>query len=408
MNPERSGGKPGLLVLASTYPRWTADPEPRFVHELCRRLVGRFDVIAVVPDASDADLTGALDSVEVVRYRYAPRRLQTLVNNGGIVTNLRRAPWKWLLVPGFVVCQWWVARRILRRRRIAVIHAHWLIPQGLVAGALSRASRLPYVVTSHGGDLFGLRGRLLTMLKRKVVSSAKAMTVVSTAMKAEVLRAGLDPRELRVIPMGVDLKGRFVQDDRIVRSNAELLFVGRLVPKKGLIVLIEALPAVIARCPDVSLTIVGFGPEEARLRQSVDVHGLTGRVHFLGAMPQDQLPPLYQRAAVFVSPFMVDSGGDQEGLPVALMEAIACGCPAVVGDVAGVRDLLGDSDTRAVVPRGDVQALADALVHMLTHPLEARMRANALAQEVRDRIDWDNIASAYADLLEQAAKATSA
>ena len=98
--------RPTLLVLASTYPRRAGDHEPGFVHELCRRLAERFEVIALVPDAPGADASGMLDGVEVVRYRYAPHTLQTLVPNGGIVANLRAARWKWLLLPGFIIGQW--------------------------------------------------------------------------------------------------------------------------------------------------------------------------------------------------------------------------------------------------------------------------------------------------------------
>ena len=129
--------RPTVLVLASTYPRWANDPEPAFVHEVCRRLVDRFEVIALVPDAPDADPDGLMDGVRVVRYRYAPRMLQTLVNNGGIATNLKRSPWKWLLVPTFVLMQYLAGRRMMRERRIDVIHAHWLLPQGLVAYRLA-------------------------------------------------------------------------------------------------------------------------------------------------------------------------------------------------------------------------------------------------------------------------------
>ncbi|MDE1962204.1 MAG: glycosyltransferase, partial [Xanthomonadaceae bacterium] len=142
--------KPGLLVLASTYPRRSGDAEPGFVHELCRRLTGRFDVIVLAPDGPGADPDGALDGVDVIRYRYAPRGWQTLVHGGGIVANLRAARWKWLLLPAFVVGQYIAARHIVRARRIDLIHAHWLLPQGLIARALARSHRIPYVVTSHG------------------------------------------------------------------------------------------------------------------------------------------------------------------------------------------------------------------------------------------------------------------
>ncbi|HEU0196450.1 MAG TPA: glycosyltransferase, partial [Nevskiaceae bacterium] len=103
-----------------------------------------------MPDAPGAEPSGPLDGVDVIRYRYAPRCLETLVNNGGIAANLRRARWKWTLVPGFFLGQWWAARRVLQSRSVSVIHAHWLLPQGIVARALHRRFGVPYVVTSHG------------------------------------------------------------------------------------------------------------------------------------------------------------------------------------------------------------------------------------------------------------------
>ena len=78
--------RPVLLVLASTYPRWADDHEPGFVHELARRLTDRFRVLALVPHSPGSSTRETLDGVEVIRYRYAPGRLETLVNDGGIVT----------------------------------------------------------------------------------------------------------------------------------------------------------------------------------------------------------------------------------------------------------------------------------------------------------------------------------
>jgi len=389
--------RPTILVLASTYPRYPNDPEPGFVHELCRRLIDTFDVIALVPDAPGAEPSGMLDGVEVIRYRYAPRAWETLVNNGGIAVNLRRSAWKWLLVPGFILVQYVVALRLRRRRTIDLVHAHWLIPQGLVA--LGLAKRTPYLVTSHGGDLFGLRGKLANALKRRVARSARAMTVVSSAMRDETRALGLAPPRIDVIPMGVDLRRRFVPASDVVRSPDELLFVGRLVAKKGLNVLLAAMPAIAAARPGVRLRIAGFGPEEASLRAQASRMGIDSRVEFLGATPQDRLPGLYQRAAVCVAPFIRDESGNQEGLPVVLMEAIGCGCPVVVGDVAGVRDLLGDDHGDIRVAPGDAMALASAVIRSLQEPQFAQQRAMAIRADVMQRVDWQSVAAAYAAAL---------
>lgn len=396
-------GKPVLLVLASTYPRWHDDPEPGFVHELCKRLVDRFDVIALVPDAPGADASGLFEGVEVVRYRYAPRRWQTLVNAGGIAVNLRRSRWKWLLVPGFIMGQYLAARRILRGRKVDVVHAHWLLPQGWVARQLLEWHGIPYLVTSHGGDLFGLRGGLATRMKRAVAAACSGMTVVSTAMRDEVARIGLHPPLLEVLPMGVDLQQRFVPDTNEPRASDELLFVGRLVPKKGLVHLLAALPAVRAERPQIRLVIAGFGPELANLQAQALRLGIADRVEFRGATPQAELPALYRHAALFVAPFIRDRSGDQEGLPVALMEAIGCGCPVVVGDVAGVHDLLGDAAVDVVVQPEDHAALANAILAALRDPEVALARARRLREVAAMRVDWAHIAAGYAALLERCA-----
>jgi len=220
-------------------------------------------------------------------------------------------------------------------------------------------------------------------------------------MQTEVIRLGGAPERLRVIPMGVDLSGRFRPNPEVSRRPAQLLFVGRLVPKKGVHLLLQALPEVLKQYPEAVLTIAGFGPEESRLRELSARLQLSACVTFLGAVKQEQLVPLYREATVFVAPFIQEDNGDQEGLPVAMMEAIACECPIVVGDVAGVRDLLGDSPSQACVTQGDVTALAEAVCRVLTCDAQERQRqASALREKVSAAIDWDLVAARYAAVLD--------
>ncbi len=397
MNGAPDEPRPTLLVLASTYPRWAGDHEPGFVHELCERLTDWFRVIALVPDAPGADPSTRMGRVEVRRFRYAPRPLQSLVHGGGIATNLARSPWKWLLVPGFVLGQWWVARRILGRERVRVIHAHWLIPQGVVALALG--STVPYLVTSHGGDLFGLRGRLATALKRRVARGCAAMTVVSKAMLEEARNQGLRPASVQVLPMGVDFAGRFLADAGTEREADTLLFVGRLVPKKGLPHLIRALPRVLAARPGARLRVAGFGPEESTIRDLAERSGVSAAVEFLGAIPQERLPELYRRAALVVAPFVRDDSGNQEGMPVVLMEAIACGCPVLAGRVEGIEELLGEDAGSIVVDPRDTHAFAERILNVLGNPGQAVEAAARVRLRAVESVDWGVIAGRYAGLL---------
>jgi len=396
--------RPTLLVLASTYPRWPGDVEPGFVHELARRLCERFRVIVLCPHAPGALTAETMDGVEVVRYRYAPASLETLVNNGGVVTNLRRQRWKWLLVPGFMLAQAWAVWRLCRTQKVVAIHAHWLIPQGLIAAALQwlPGAHVPFVVTSHGADLYALRGRWLAALKRWVLKRSGAATVVSTAMRDEVAALGADASKVSVLPMGVDMLGRFTPpQEQAARSPSELLFVGRLVEKKGLHHLIDALPAVLRERPDVTLTIVGFGPDEPALREQAAAKGLNEAVRFLGAVPQQELPALYRRAALFVAPFVQAASGDQEGLGLVLVEAIGCGCPVLAGSVPAVRDVLNDEFKHLLVAPGDYAALTACILTMLGNPLAAHDDAQQLRSAVIEKFNWNHVSIAYGELLTQ-------
>jgi glycosyltransferase involved in cell wall biosynthesis len=122
---------------------------------------------------------------------------------------------------------------------------------------------------------------------------------------------------------------------------------------------------------------------------------VTHAVRFLGAVSQDKLPDLYRSASLFVAPFVRDESGNQEGLPVVLMEAIGCGCPAVVGDVAGLDDLLGVHAEHVMVNPRDRDALASAILDALDQPEHALAQAVAIRSAVADRVDWDVIARGY-------------
>lgn len=390
-----------ILVVASTYPRWRGDHEPGFVHELNRRLVDRFDVHVVCPHAPGAAPDEVMDGVSVHRFRYAPEVLETLVGDGGILANLNRSPWKWGLVPFFFLGLMIACLRCIRRIGPHAIHAHWIIPQGLAIALLSVFSRSlpPLLITSHGGDLFGLRGGIFRLLKRWVLCRASAITVVSQPMVDAVVKMEVLPDAISVIPMGVDFSHRFSVDPGKQRIAGEILFVGRLVEKKGVKYLIEALPAIRARVPDAHLVIVGGGPETGALATQMYELGLKDCVEFRGPLPQDALPDLYRRASVFVAPFIDADSGDKEGLGLVTIEAIACGCPVVVGDVAVVADVFQDTEMDMRAIPGDPENLAAKITNVLLAPEVAIQRTMAVRERLRQKMGWQSVAKRYGELL---------
>lgn len=385
--------KKRLLVLASTYPRWQDDPEPGFVHELSKRLTDAFEVTVLCPHAAAAKTQERMDGVDVRRYRYAPAALETLVNNGGINGNLKKSRWKWILVPGFLLSQWWHTLRIIRRLKPDVVHAHWIVPQGLVL-CMARlfTAKTPFVLTSHGADLFTLKGGLMAGLKSRILSRAAFVTVVSEPMRQQALRLGVPEDRVAVMPMGVDFE-KFTLSADVARNPNEILFVGRLVEKKGLSYLIRALERVRHEIPDVRLTVIGFGPEEPALRKLSAELDLDAHIDFIGPKPHAELISHYRRAALFVAPFVEAADGDQEGLGLVTIEAIACGCPVLVGDVAAVKDL-----PIATVDSKNTDAFASRLVASLR---SSSGSSDNLREKMGRLFSWEGAAKNYKSCIEK-------
>ena len=398
-----------VLTLASTFPRWQGDTEPPFVFNLSRDLARHFgfDVTVAAPHAPGASCRENLDGLRVRRFRYLwPQRLQRLAY-GGMLPNLKRNPWLWLEVPFFLLAELAAGWRLIRSERIDVIHAHWLIPQGVVGAALSRFTGKPLVITAHGADVYGVGGRLQTALKRWALRSSTHITAVSTDLRdaIERLRQGdADPVPVAVISMGVDTalfhpsRRDPCLKERIAGDGPLLLFVGRLAEKKGVRYLIEAMPAILERFPEAKLLIVGGGPLEAELREQVRTSQLGDRIIFAGARCPEELPPYYASADLFVGPSVV-SDGDREGVPVSFMEAMASGCPILASGVGGIRDLIQDGKTGVLVPERDPGSIAEQACGLLAHPALRRGHAIRARRSVRRRYSSGAVAGRYAEVL---------
>lgn len=398
----RGSDRPRLLILSSTFPRWLGDPEPAFVFELARRLTHHFDITVLAPHAPGSDLEEVMHSVRVMRYRYAPARWEQLATyGGGILNRIKTNPLNALLLPAFLVAQFWALLQLLRKEPFRVIHAHWIIPQAALAhAALALTGRsLALVCTSHGGDLYGLRGKVLESIMGTVMRKADQVTVVSRALREHALRLGAHADRTTVLPMGVDLTRCFAPDPTQPRTSQQLLFVGRLVEKKGLHVLLDALPRVVSQHPDTELVIAGDGPQRKALEKQTQRLGLSPRVTFLGMQAQQRLSALYRRAALLVAPFVVASGGDQEGLGLVLIEAMGCGCPVIASELPAVLDVIQPGKTGTLVPSRQPDALAAQINVLLSDPEKRADLASAARADVLARFDWSKISASYGDLL---------
>jgi glycosyltransferase involved in cell wall biosynthesis len=390
-----------ILVLTSTFPRWPGDREPPFVFELSKRLAEKFEVIVLAPHARGAKLAERMGAVEVHRFRYFFANRQTLTYDGGVLANLKKNPLNYLLIPFFVFSELFSLIRLLRRTEVDAIHAHWVIPQGFVAVAagIFVNPKPPILCTSHGGDLFGLSGKLLTWIKRRVIREVSKLTVVSGAMQEYASALSKRP-DVEVIPMGVDLVQGFAPAP-IAREPYELLFAGRLVEKKGVRYIILAMPKILECCPNARLLIAGDGPERAGLEQLAISTGVAPYISFLGRMDNAELPNLYRRASIFIGPSVVAQGGDQEGLGLVFVEALGCECAVVASDLPAIKDVVIDGVTGLICKQKDSEDLAGKVVALLESPDLRKSLGQAGRQHVLNHFDWQMTAGRYSRLIEE-------
>jgi glycosyltransferase involved in cell wall biosynthesis len=277
-------------------------------------------------------------------------------------------------------------RRVVREFRPDVVFAPWAYPDGWAAVRLGHAAGLPVVVQVHGSDV-----RLLDAYPARrgptadALARADGVVAVSRDLAERVAALGGAPEKVRVIRDGVDATvfrpgPKAEARDRVGLTTGDpvVLFVGNLVPVKAVDVLLAAVARMAADGVRVRLVLAGAGPLRDKLDAQARGLGLSDRVRFLGARPQEELADWYRAADVFVLP------SHSEGTPNVLLEASACWTPWVATQVGGIPDIAELGASR-LVPPGDASALAEAIAQTLVEPpsrpaAPTKLRAEAVAE----------------------------
>ena len=381
-------------MVTTTFPQHSGDSQPRFVLNLCQSIPGNYEQRVLAPSARGCATDEMMDGIRVRRFRYFLNRFENLAYGSGILGNLKANPLRWLLVP-FFLCGLLIAiRRELRQFDPDIVHTHWWFPAGLVAklaiASTNRDSRL--LVTCHGADYYVL-GERLPALRRWVFKHADAVTVVSPAMKKHAAAQSLPTEKISVAPMGAHLADQFTSDANSVRRG--VLYVGRLVEKKGVDILLRGWANASATVRAQGLTIIGSGLQRDALRSLAERLGISDSVTFHGSIAHDKLPEFYQAAALLVFPSTISSDNDQEGLGLVAIEAMGCSCPVLASDISSLEDIIIESETGFVSPMGDTESLARRLDELLAAPELCGQVAERGRDAVLSRFDWVVVGNNY-------------
>ena len=331
----------------------------------------------------------------IERFAYFPRRWEDLAH-GAIIENLRARRSRWLQVVPFLLSESLHLRRLIHRHRPDILHLHWVLPQGLAALVAGR--RVPWVVTTLGGDVYALRGPLSRRLKEAVLRRARAVTAQNEDMRRTLIDLGAPAASTYVQVPGADIVGmRKLAPAAQEPIPGRLLFVGRLVEKKGVAVLLDALRRLPASL-SWTLEIIGDGPlaDDLKSRSA----GLP--VAFSGAASREGLANAYARSSVVVVPSIPAASGDQDGLPTVLLEAMGAGRTVVASNLPGINEAVTDGETGLLVQPNSPDALATALRAALTDE-RLRDRLGEAAQRRSDDYTIEACSQRFVEILSQAA-----
>ncbi|HEY1501388.1 MAG TPA: glycosyltransferase [Acidobacteriaceae bacterium] len=282
--------------------------------------------------------------------------------------------------------------RGLERRHPVLLHAHFAL-DAAAALPLQAQLKIPLIVTLHGYDAtmtdqslhHSSAGRVYLRRKEELRAQARFFICVSDHIRRQAIERGVPEAKLRTLSIGVDLDF-FAHDPVRSRSlDPIVLFVGRLVEKKGCAHLIRAMSLIEARHPAAKLLIVGDGPllDPLRAQARDALHNCT----FLGSQPPSVVRDLMYRASLLVSPSIVATSGDSEGLPITLCEAQAIGLPIAGFRGPGVSEAVVENETALLVPPTDERALAEAISCILTNSFLAKRLAVAGPRRAKEHFN---------------------
>jgi phosphatidylinositol alpha-1,6-mannosyltransferase len=292
---------------------------------------------------------------------------------------------------------------LLYRHDIDWIYCSMWFPVGVIAVPVGRLLSVDVAIAVHAHEVVysdeSLRKRFASRLRAvqaSVMRLATTVIAVSSYTKDRIVDIGVPESQVTVIYNGVD-PAEFDVDDRHdvveeVDGSRILLTVARLDPRKGQDTVIEALPAVLEDVPDLTYLVAGGGDQRRldNLRALAEDRGVQDRIRFLGHVPDEELPALYNAADVFTMPNRRE-GTSVEGFGIVFLEANAAGVPVVGGDHGGATDAVADGESGILVDPDDVDEVADAIVRLLSDEELRSSLGDRGRERVADGFTWTDV-----------------
>lgn len=390
--------KKKILVLTSTFPRWENDSIPPFVFELEKRLAKDFEIHILAPHFKGARKYEELEGLKIHRFQYFwPSNFQKVCYGGGMLPNIKKNPLLVLQLPLLIIAGIFSMRSIIKKEKIYLIHAHWVIPGGLTAilYKIFLNKNVAVFITAHSSyykKVFSFYP--LDVFYGWIVNKSAITVTVSKDMERKLSRVtGI---KHKIISMGVD-SSLFIPNSpnrNITKKYGVdlMLFVGRLVESKGIHFLIEVIKELAKIKPKTTLLVIGKGTDELSLQKKIKKYNLSKNVYLLGAVSHKKLVLFYQSAKIFIAPSKAESFG------LVFAEAMMCECLVIGSDLESISDIIIDGKTGFQISTNNISQFTKKLLYIIDHYKQYDSLRKAGRLHVLRNYSWDIIIKKYGQI----------
>lgn len=391
-----------ICMLTSIFPRFKGDHcgAGTTIFEMAKKLSSQhgLDMSVVAPNYYRIPKYEVMEGVKVYRFSYFfPRKFQKLAYDAGIPTNLRKFKLAKIQLPLFVLN--FFIRAFWRVKNADILHIQWIL-NGLAGVPLGKLFRKPMLINVHR---VVSSGKWMRLLIKYIVENVDYLIFNSSYTRDELLKIA-QPKNYCVLPCTIDIdkftpgeRGKLRSKLGFLGDTPVIFFVGYLIEKKGIRYLLDAMPQILAKLPNVHLVLAGGGTDLEKLQQQAKDLNIEKHVTFLGWVKNDDLADYYRDTDVFVLPSIVDSKGETETQGLVLAEAMACGAPVVGSNVGGIPDVIIPEVGFLAEPQNS-EDLAAKIVMMLSDPEKRKKMSQAGIRWAQEHFSWQSVSRKYMEI----------
>jgi len=371
-----------ICILTHTFPRFGKDIAAPFMDGVARGMVeNKNEVIVLTPYSPKFKTRPKPKKYKIVLYKYMPFKNWHKLGYSETLTDDKTLKFTNLLLSPFMfVFGMFALYKLVKREKIDIINAHWILPNGFIASVVSRVTGIPVVSTLPGSDVYMAdRNNLYRYMAKFASETSKAISSNSPQLLADLAqiceklgtKKGLVQKKSYSIMYGTDPKKFYPTSKnvlaikrklKITKESLVISSVGRLVSKKGYKYLVEAASTVVRKNKNVVFTIFGEGDQRQELEQRVRELNLEHHFRFPGWIKYNELPFYQNLGDIFVLPSIRDEDGNLDDQSVSVVEAMACAKPIITTDFPGYRIVVENGKNGYLVPEKRSDLIAKAII----------------------------------------------